>query len=139
MRLSLMRAASALNTWIYRRTSGTWAGRLAGAPVGLLTTTGRRSGEARTVPLLYLADGDDFILVASQGGAPRHPGWFLNLAADPSAEMQIGARRIPVTAHEAGPEERALLWPRLVALYPAYDQYQLRTARRIPVVRLRPR
>ncbi len=139
MRKSVMRAASALNTWIYRLSGGKLLGRFpSGAPVGLLTTTGRKSGRARTVPVLYLADGRDFILVASQGGAPTHPGWFLNLEADPKAELQIGPRRIPVTARPVAEEERDRLWPRLVAMYRPYDDYQRRTTRRIPVVKLTP-
>jgi len=139
MRKSVMRAASALNTWIYRLSGGKLLGRFpSGVPVGLLTTTGRRSGRARTVPVLYLADGGDFILVASQGGAPTHPGWFLNLEADPKAELQIGPRRIPVTARPVAEEERDRLWPRLVAMYRPYDDYQRRTTRRIPVVKLTP-
>ncbi len=139
MRKSVMRAASALNTWVYRLSGGKLMGRLpSGAPVCLLTTTGRKSGQARVVPLLYLADGDDFILVASQGGAPQHPGWFLNLEVDPKAELQIGTRRVPVTARRLAPDERDRLWPRLVAMYGPYEDYQRRTTRRIPVVKLTP-
>ena len=90
------------------------------------------------MPLLYLADGDDLILVASQGGAPQHPGWYFNLVADPTAEVQISRRRFAVTARTVGAQEKAALWPRLVAIYPPYDAYQRRTARAIPVVRLSP-
>lgn len=138
MRKSVMRAASALNTWVYRLSGGRLMGRMFGAPVGLLTTTGRTSGRARTVPLLYLADGGDVIVVASQGGAPRHPGWFLNLEAHPKAMLQIGRRRIPVTAQRLAPAERDRLWPALVALYQPYEEYQRRTTRLIPLVRLTP-
>jgi deazaflavin-dependent oxidoreductase (nitroreductase family) len=92
----LMRTVSALNTCIYQVSGGRWLGRFpSGAPVCLLTTQGRKSGQRRTVPLLYLADGDDLVLVASQGGAPQHPGWYFNLVADPTAEVQVGRRRAP--------------------------------------------
>jgi len=138
MRKSVMRAASAVNTWVYRLSGGRLMGRMFGAPVGLLTTTGRMSGRARTVPLLYLADGGDFVVVASQGGAPRHPGWFLNLEAHPQAGLQIGARRMAVTARRLDPGERDRLWPAVVALYRPYEDYQRRTTRLIPLVRLTP-
>src|SRR5271156_6562988 len=95
----LMRTVSALNTWIYQVSGGRWLGRFAsGAPVCLLTTQGRKSGQRRAVPLLYLADGDDLVVVASQDGAPRHPGWYFNLVAEPAAEVQVGRRRFAVTA-----------------------------------------
>ncbi len=135
----LMRTASAFNTWIYQVSGGRLLGRFSsGAPVCLLTTQGRKSGQRRTVPLLYLADGDDLVLVASQGGAPQHPGWYFNLLADPRAEVQIGRRRFAVTARIVSAEEKAALWPRLVAIYPPYEAYQGRTTRAIPVMRLSP-
>ena len=134
-----MRAASALNVLVYRLSHGKWMGRFpSGAPVCLLTTKGRKSGRWRTVPLLYLADGKDFIVVASQGGRPQHPGWYLNLEADLSGELTIGSRRLRVTARRVSEEENAQLWPRLVKLYPPYQEYQRRTRRLIPVVRLSP-
>ncbi len=137
LRKPLLRTMSALNTWIYRRSGGKLMGCFpSGAPVCLLTTRGRKSGQNRTVPLLYLKDGDDWVMVASQGGAPQHPGWYLNLEADPNAEMEIGAERFAVHARRVGDEEKAKLWPRLVAIYPPYDKYQRRTSRSIPVVRL---
>jgi deazaflavin-dependent oxidoreductase (nitroreductase family) len=135
-----LRAIGALNTWVYRLSGGKIMGRMpTGAPICLLTTTGRKSGQRRTVPLLYLADGDDFIVVGSQGGAPRHPGWFLNLEANPQAEVELGRRRVPVTARRLSDEERDRFWPRLVAIYPPYEEYRRRTARSIPVLRLSPR
>jgi deazaflavin-dependent oxidoreductase (nitroreductase family) len=135
----LMRTASALNTWIYQVSGGRWLGRFSsGAPVFLLTTQGRKSGQRRTVSLLFLADGDDLVIVASQGGAPAHPGWYFNLVANPTAQVQVGRRRFAVTARTVGEPERAALWPRLVAIYPPYEAYQRRTTRSIPVVRLSP-
>ncbi len=137
MRPAAIRAIGALNTWLYRLSGGKLMGRMpTGAPICLLTTTGRKSGRHRTVPLLYLADGDDFIVVGSQGGAPRHPGWFLNLEANPQAEIELGHRRVPVTGRRLSPEERDRFWPHLVALYPPYEQYRRATTRNIPVVRL---
>ncbi|MBV8703027.1 MAG: nitroreductase family deazaflavin-dependent oxidoreductase [Acetobacteraceae bacterium] len=140
MQPAAIRAMGALNTWVYRLSGGRIMGRMpSGAPICLLTTTGRTSGQRRTAPLLYLADGDDFIVVGSQGGAPRHPGWFLNLEANPRAEVELGRRRVLVTARRLSEAERDRLWPRLVAMYPPYEDYRRRTARSIPVVRLSPR
>jgi|SRR5271168_2251984 F420H(2)-dependent quinone reductase len=139
MRKFMLRTISALNTWIYRVSGGRWMGRFpSGAPVCLLTTQGRKSGQRRTVPLLFLADGDDLVVVASQGGAPQHPGWYFNLVADPAAEVQIGRRIFAAAAHVVNEAEKAALWPRLVAIYPPYEAYQQRTTRPIPVVRLTP-
>ena len=136
---SMLRTISALNTWIYRVSGGRWMGRFpSGAPVCLLTTQGRKSGQRRTVPLLFLADGDDLVIVASQGGAPQHPAWYFNLVADPAAEVQIGRRIFAAAARVVNEQEKAALWPRLVAIYPPYDAYQQRTTRSIPVVRLAP-
>ena len=135
----MMRTVSALNTWIYRVSGGRWMGRFpSGAPVCLLTTQGRKSGQRRTVPLLFLADGDDLVIVASQGGAPQHPGWYFNLVADPAAQVQIGRRQFAAVSRVVNEQEKAALWPRLVAIYPPYEAYQQRTKRPIPVVRLTP-
>ena len=140
LRKSLMRSVGALNVWVYRLSAGRLMGRFpSGAPVLLLTSKGRKSGQRRTVPLLYLADGSDFVVVASQGGAPQHPAWYLNFEADPNGEVELGHRRISVLARRISEEERDRLWPRLVAIYPPYEQYQQRTTRRIPVLRLSPR
>jgi deazaflavin-dependent oxidoreductase (nitroreductase family) len=135
----LLRTGSTLNTWIYQLSGGRWLGHFpSGAPVCLLTTKGRKSGQRRTVPLLYLADGDDLVVVASQGGAPQHPGWYFNLVANPTAEVQVGRRRFPVAARTVSAEEKAALWPRLLAIYPPYEAYQQRMTRSIPVMRLSP-
>ncbi len=134
----LIRVLSRLNTWLYQKTGGRIGGRLRGAPVLLLTTTGRKSGEARTTPLLYLRDGDDYAVVASYGGRPNHPAWFLNAQADPAVEMQVGRKRSARRARVATDEERERLWPRLVGVYGPYADYQAKTSRRIPVVLLEP-
>jgi deazaflavin-dependent oxidoreductase (nitroreductase family) len=137
MNKTTLRLLSALNVLIYRLSHGKWLGRFpSGAPVCLLTTKGNRSGRLRTVPLLYLADGRDFVVVASQGGRPEHPGWYFNLKAEPSAELTIGSRRFSVVGQRVSEEGKARLWPRLIELYPQYENYQRRTKRLIPVMRL---
>jgi deazaflavin-dependent oxidoreductase (nitroreductase family) len=109
------------------------------APVLILHTTGRKSGAVRKLPLIYGRDGDDYLIVASKGGAPDHPAWYLNLVANPNATIQVWADLIPVTARTAMPEEKARLWPTMTALWPDYDTYQQRTPRDIPLVILSPR
>lgn len=131
----LMRAAMAAHTGIYRMSGGRILGKFrSGAPVCLLTTTGRKSGKRRTIPLLYLQDGDNVVIVASMGGQPKHPIWYLNLEADPNVEVQIGGDRTPMIARTAPAEEKAVLWPKLVAMYSDYADYKARTERDIPVV-----
>jgi deazaflavin-dependent oxidoreductase (nitroreductase family) len=103
----------------------------------LLTTTGRKSGKQHTVPVLYLADGDSLVVVGSYGGDDRTPAWFLNLLANPDVEVERGADKVAMTATPASPEERARLWPQLVAMYKSYDSYQKKTTREIPVAILR--
>ena len=113
-------------------------GSLGKAPVLLLTTTGRRSGRARTQPLLYARDGDRYVVIASKGGAPADPLWYLNLRANPAADVTIGRTSQPVRAHDAEGEERSRLWRAMTDLYSGYDRYADRTSRRIPVVVLSP-
>ena len=131
---------SRLNTWVYRLSGGRLAGRFpGGAPVLLLTTIGRKSGQPKTAPLLYLQDGDDYVVVASKGGMSQHPLWFKNLEANPRVEVEVGSRKIEATARRATHEEKAALWPKLVGMYSSYADYQARTTRNIPVVILTPR
>ena len=132
-------AITTLNTWMYRISGGRIGGSFDGAPVLLLHHVGRKSGERRVAPLLYLPDGDDLVIVASYGGAPKHPAWFHNLVATPETEIELGRERRAVTAQVATSEERARLWPELLKLYPAYGTYQDRTEREIPLVLLRRR
>ena len=130
-----IRIMTAANVWLFRLTGGRLGARFpGGAPVCLVTTRGRKSRAERTVALLYLIDGDRVVLVASKGGMSHHPAWYLNLRDEPACEVEIANRRVPMRARTAGPAERRSLWPRLVAMYPEYDQYQLRTTREIPVV-----
>ncbi len=122
------------NAWIYRHTSGKLGGVFQNSAVALLTTTGRKTGQPRVSPLLYLRDQDRVILVASQGGRDTHPMWYLNLKADPKVSVQIKDEVLQVRARDATAEERERYWPELVAMYPSFDDYQSWTARVIPVV-----
>jgi deazaflavin-dependent oxidoreductase (nitroreductase family) len=131
-----LRLFAALHRCAYQLTGGALGGRILGAPVLLLTTTGRQSGKLRTTPLLYLEDGAALVVIASNGGAPSHPGWFLNLEADPEVEVQVRRERRALRAHRASPSERERLWPRALAVYKAYEDYQRKTEREIPVVLL---
>jgi deazaflavin-dependent oxidoreductase (nitroreductase family) len=109
-------------------------------PTLLLTTTGRKSGEQRSLPLIYGRAGDGYVVIASKGGMPTHPVWFLNLEADPDCELMVGPLRVSARARVAEGEERERLWRQMAALYPPYDKYQHSAgARRIPVVVLEPR
>jgi deazaflavin-dependent oxidoreductase (nitroreductase family) len=105
----------------------------------ILTTTGRRSGEPRTHALIYGRDGDDdYLVVASNGGAPQHPAWYLNLEANPEVEIQVKGDKMRAQARPATPEEKQKLWPIMTREWPAYDSYQEKTDRDIPVVILEP-
>jgi deazaflavin-dependent oxidoreductase (nitroreductase family) len=108
-------------------------------PTLLLTTTGHKTGLARTTPLIFARDGEDYLVVASMGGAPRHPSWYVNLTANPEAEIQVRAEHHTVTASTASAEEKPRLWDIVRAQWPNYDVYQSRTEREIPVVVLTPR
>jgi deazaflavin-dependent oxidoreductase (nitroreductase family) len=131
---------SRANTWLYRVSGGRVGGRfLHGAPVMLVTATGRKTGEPRTTPLLFLRDGDILVTVASKGGSARSPLWYANMLAHPDVEVQIGTDKRPMRARAASAEEKIRYWPQLTAMYPPYDSYQARTARDIPVVVLTPR
>jgi F420H(2)-dependent quinone reductase len=133
-----IKTLSAFHAFLYRATRGRLGRRLAHHDILLLTTTGRAGGRPHTVPLLYLRDEAGLVVIASFAGHDRHPAWYLNLQANPRAEVQIDGERLAVSAREATSGERPLLWARAVAEYPGYARYQERTARRIPVVVLRP-
>ena len=113
--------------------------RLAGNDMCLLSTTGRRSGEVHTVPLLYLRDGDRLVVVASWGGRDHHPDWYENLLVDPHAAVQVLGDSWAVAAETADSEERAVWWPMVLEAYDGYATYVSRTDREIPVVFLDPR
>ena len=133
----VVKVMSVLNVLVYRLTGG-WIGGtfLRGAPVCIVTVIGRKTGEPHPIPLLYLADGDDLVIVASKGGMSKHPLWYLNLVANPRCEVEIGRERRSMIARRVTDEEKAALWPRLCAMYPDYAGYQARTTRDIPVLRL---
>lgn len=128
-----------INPRIYRLTGGRVLGRIGRVPVLLLVTTGRRTGAARTSPLLYLPQGRAYVVAASYAGEPTHPAWWLNLKAHPDATVQVGSTVVPVRAREAEGDERARLWAAIVAQDGSFAEYQRRTTRRIPVVVLEPR
>lgn len=105
----------------------------------VLHTTGRTSGKERKNPLIYGRDGEDYVIVASKGGAPDDPDWYKNLVAHPDTSIQVWGEVLPVTARTATAEEKARVWPMMARMWPGYDEYQAKTDRDIPVVLLRPR
>ena len=105
-----------------------------GSTVLLLTTTGRRTGEPRTTPLIYAQDGDRYVIVASKGGAPEHPGWYENLQKTPEVELQVLGEVFPARARTAAGDERERLWRKANQVWPHYDEYATKTDREIPVV-----
>jgi deazaflavin-dependent oxidoreductase (nitroreductase family) len=119
---------------VYRETAGERGYHWRGTTILLLSTKGRKSGESRTTPLIHRTDGERWVIVASKGGTPENPAWYENLKADPEAEIQVQGERIPVRASTAEGEERARLWSLMSEVWPAYDEYQARTDREIPVV-----
>src|ERR1700756_2633011 len=134
-----LKLASRIHVVLYRASGGRIGASLGqNVPVLLLPTTGGKSGKRRTNPLLYAEDAGRYVVVASVGGAPRHPAWYLNLRDHDAATIQVGSRTIEVHAATASPEERARLWPIMSAAYPGYDGYQAKTSREIPVVILTP-
>jgi deazaflavin-dependent oxidoreductase (nitroreductase family) len=122
------------NTLLYKASGGRLGGTFGKAPVALLTTTGRRSGEPRVAPLLYLRDGERVIFAASRGGSEKTPLWYLNLKADPRVRVQIKSEVLDLTARDATPEERTRYWREFVAVYPTFADYESWTDRVIPLV-----
>jgi len=134
---SLMKVRSAIHRLCYKLTGGAIGGGSAGMPILLLTTTGRKTGRPRTTPLLYVTDGENIVVVASNGGRPRHPHWWLNLVDNPEAEVQVRNEKRRVKAEEAIGEERERLWRLVVGMFHEYEEFQRATMRKIPVVVLR--
>ena len=137
MKRLFMKVAGGTHTALYRVTRGRVGGTMLKVPILLLITRGRKSGKKRTTPLMFSRDGDNLVLIASVGGAPRNPAWYWNLQGG-EAEVQVGSERRRVRARDAEGEERERLWAQMVALYPNYDEYQKKTSRQIPVVVLEP-
>lgn len=138
MRDVTARRLSTFHTALYRASRGRFGTRLVNNDMLLLTTTGRLSGRSHTVPLLYLRDGESYVVIASWGGRDTPPHWYSNLKADPAVEVQVGGRRVPALATEADTTTRHEWWPRVVEAYDGYLTYQSRTERMIPVVFLEP-
>jgi deazaflavin-dependent oxidoreductase (nitroreductase family) len=133
-----LRWTGKLNVPVYRATGGKIGGRVGRAPVLLLTTTGRKSGQPRTAPVVYLADGERMIVIGSNAGNDRVPAWSLNLMAKPDAEVEVGRRRVRVRVRIAEGEERADLWRKANEQYAGFDDYEARTDRDIAVFILEP-
>jgi F420H(2)-dependent quinone reductase len=126
---------SRINTFFYRRSNGEGlGGTFQKIPVALLTTTGRKSGQPRVNPLYFLRDGDKVVVAASRGGSDKNPMWYLNLKANPKVQVQIKKEVLNLTARDATEEERQRYWPKLVEMYPTYEDYQSWTDRTIPLV-----
>jgi deazaflavin-dependent oxidoreductase (nitroreductase family) len=131
-----LKAWTRFHRWVYQRTDGKVLSRMRGKPTLLLTTTGRRTGRPHTIPLPYLADGDEMIVIGSASGAERHPAWVLNLIADPRVTVQYLADSGPADAQILADGERQATWERITAEAPWYAAYQQRTSREIPLIRL---
>ena len=133
-----LKLGSGAHAGVYRATGGKLFGRIGKSPILLLNTVGRKSGRKRTSPLLYVVNDEDFVVIASKGGAPTHPAWYLNLRANPDAMVEVGDREVRVRAEEADSEEKARLWQKMVEMYPTYEDYQEKTEREIPLLVLHP-
>src|SRR5437870_13797393 len=136
---AIFKLGNGVHRAVFRATNGRVFGKFFGMPVVMLTTTGRKTGKARTSMLTApVVDGDKVVLVASKGGDPKHPMWLLNLKANPDVEATFDGKKRKMRAHVATPEEKERLWPQVVASYKGYGQYQTKTTRDIPLVILEP-
>jgi deazaflavin-dependent oxidoreductase (nitroreductase family) len=124
--------------FLYNVSGGRIGGKMGKLPILLLTTTGRKSGKQRTLPLVYIMDDSAYVITASAGGADKHPGWFFNIRSNPQATIQVKDTHIKVTAEIVGSEKKSELWARLVEVAPNFAGYQKRTSREIPMVILHP-
>ena len=134
----MFKVMSGVHSVLYRASRGRIAGRVGKLDVLLLTTTGRKTGKARTVPLLYTKTGGGYAVVASKGGAELDPAWCVNLRANPAALVELGGKRIRVKARETEGDERERLWRQMADGYKGYDNYKQKTSRQIPVFVLEP-
>ncbi|GAC1438662.1 MAG: deazaflavin-dependent nitroreductase Ddn [Chloroflexota bacterium] len=134
----MMKAGGTVHRTLYRLTNGRFGHHLGHMPVLLLTTTGRKTGQPRTWPVAYLPAGDALVVIASAGGEPRHPAWYLNLRANPRVSVQLGTKSGSMLARVTEGQERAELWARVVQSYPVFAGYEGKTSRQIPVVVLEP-
>ncbi|HET9223753.1 MAG TPA: nitroreductase family deazaflavin-dependent oxidoreductase [Roseiflexaceae bacterium] len=133
-----LKAVLSIYIFLYRLTNGAIGGRMAGLQVLLLTTTGRKTGQSRTSPLGYFKADNNFVVIASNGGSDRNPAWFYNLKNNPQVTIQIGKTHLAAKAEVADAGKRAELWADLVKMAPAYEHYEARTKREIPIVVLQP-
>ena len=128
----------AIQVGLYRLTGGRLGGKFMGFNVLLLTTTGRKSGQARTVPLGRFDRPGGYVIVASNGGGPSHPAWYFNLKSNPRVTIQVLDKVMPATAEVLAGQERAQAWQQVITTAPSYASYEKRTSREIPLVLLRP-
>jgi F420H(2)-dependent quinone reductase len=127
-----------IHRFIYRWTGGLIGHRTMAGPMLLLTTVGRKTGQKRTNPLLYMPDGSNYVVVGSNGGRPQPPAWVLNLSAEPAVEVQVGRRKLRALATFLTEEQRTEMWPRLIGHYKGWDHYQTLTERELKVIALVP-
>ena len=127
-----------LQIFVYRHSGGKRMARLRGMPILLLTTVGRKTGKQRVTPVMYIRDGDNYVITASNSGAAKNPGWFVNLKTNPQITIEVDGTIKTVTAHQASAEEKGRLWPQLVEQGHFFEGYQKKTKREIPMVILRP-
>jgi F420H(2)-dependent quinone reductase len=133
-----LKLGSSVHAGVYRATGGKLFGRMGASPILLLNTVGRKSGKKRATPLLYVVDGEKFVIIASKGGTPTHPAWYLNLKANPDVTIEVGDRKVRVRAEEVDGEVKARLWQKMTEMYPTYNDYQTKTKREIPLLVLHP-
>lgn len=138
MSRSFIKLFMALHTALYRLTGGKFAGQIRGFPILLLTTVGRKSGQARTTPLGFLAYEGAYVIIGSNGGADTDPAWVYNLRSNPRATIQVRDKTLEINAEFAGPDKRGAIWARLIEVAPMYANYEKATDREIPLVILRP-
>jgi deazaflavin-dependent oxidoreductase (nitroreductase family) len=122
---------------LYRASHGRFGSQISGLPVALVTTTGKKTGKQRTVPVASFQDGDDVVVIASYGGSPSHPAWFTNMLAKPEVTVQVGSRVFPARAEVVSGVDRERIWKMVVDRAPNFGNYQQKTTRVIPVVRLK--
>jgi F420H(2)-dependent quinone reductase len=132
----IFKVVTAIHVWLYRSSGGKRGARMANHDLVLLTTKGRKTGAQRTVPVMSFEDGSDRLVVASKGGAPQDPAWFLNLEADPSVSVQLGPEVYAAKAVVVDAQERERLWQKVVSEAPQFASYEKKTSRSIPIVRL---
>ena len=134
----IWKAFTGFHVFLYRISGGRFGSQMRGFGVLLLTTTGRKTGKRRTMPLGYIRDGDSYVVIASNGGLDRHPAWYFNLQQNPNVQIQVRERTLDVKAETAQGDHRQRLWSQVLAEAPGYADYQTRTTREIPLVILMP-